>query len=186
MELKPNEITQDNLAQAISQVIAANILFTKQADFPPPVGVLTDLMDQWILIWIGKNGMINYSDTECKKTYKLNFLDGPSNDNKPIPISRSTAMHFIDKHLNYINDLLNPLSQKRRIDHLNPEVFGFEAGKLMLRAKVANSDTQMEDVFDVMSREEIENYQVHRALKSMDFLLSPAAEKESSCSFMYS
>lgn len=66
MELKPNEITEDNLAQAISQVIAANILSTKQDDFPPPVGVLTDLMDQWILIWIGKNGSITYSQKECK------------------------------------------------------------------------------------------------------------------------
>lgn len=86
--------------------------------------------------------------------------------------------------MNYINDLLNPFSQKRTIDHLNPEVFGFEAGMLKLRTKV--SDTQMEDVFDVMSREEIENYNVHRALKSMDFMLSPAAEEQSKFSCMYS
>jgi hypothetical protein len=66
MELKPNEIIEDNLAQAISQVIAASILSTREDDFPPPVGVLTDLMDQWVLIWIGKDGSIIYSEKECK------------------------------------------------------------------------------------------------------------------------
>lgn len=65
MELKPKKITDDNLAQAISQVIAAYILFADKDEYPPPVGVLTDLMDQWILIWIDKGGRIRHATHEC-------------------------------------------------------------------------------------------------------------------------
>ena len=66
MELKPKDITESNLAQALAQVVAANVLFTRGKSYPPPVGCLTDLMDQWILIWIGMDGNLVYAEEECK------------------------------------------------------------------------------------------------------------------------
>ena len=76
MELKPNDITEADLAQAIAQVIAANVLFTRDGSYPRPVGVLTDLMDHWFLIWIGSEGRIMYAAAECKLTLykKLTFF----------------------------------------------------------------------------------------------------------------
>jgi hypothetical protein len=93
-------------------------------------------------------------------------------------------MHYINKHFDYINDLLKPSSLKRKSDHFIPQVFGFESGILKFRTTV--SDTQMEHVFDVMSREEVEKFNVYRALKSMDHLFSPAAEEYSKFNGMYS
>jgi hypothetical protein len=68
-ELKPNDITSNNLAQAIGYVIAANSLFDVPGR-PSPVGVLTDVIDQWFLIWIGKEGEIFYSGTELSLYFR--------------------------------------------------------------------------------------------------------------------
>jgi hypothetical protein len=62
-KMKPNEINSNNLAQAIGYVIAANSLFDVPGR-PSPVGVLSDFIDQWYLIWIGKDGEVLYAGIE--------------------------------------------------------------------------------------------------------------------------
>lgn len=67
LELKPNAIDAQNLAQAIVYVIAANSLFDVPGR-PSPVGLLSDLIDQWYLIWIGKEGEVFYLFGAQRKT----------------------------------------------------------------------------------------------------------------------
>ena len=74
MELNPKNITESNLAQAIAQVIAANVLYSSGELYPQPVGVLTDLMDQWTLIWVGKDGNIVCAQKECTYVIYVNHF----------------------------------------------------------------------------------------------------------------
>lgn len=110
----------------------------------------------------------------CKDIFKTNHLDDPSKPKSAYPLSRSTALHYIHKHLDYVNDLLAPGTRKRANDHVDYKAFGFDAGKLEIRTQV--SDTQMEDVFDVMSQDEIDKYKMARAMKILDLYFPPAAE----------
>jgi hypothetical protein len=71
LELKPNAFVDNNIAQTIGEVIAANSLSHDCDSHPSPVGVLTDLMDQWILIWISKTGAVTYTATMSTKGTSL-------------------------------------------------------------------------------------------------------------------
>jgi hypothetical protein len=62
-EMNSNDINSNNLAQAMGYVTAANSLFDVPGR-PSPVGVLSDFIDQWYLIWIGIEGELFYAGTE--------------------------------------------------------------------------------------------------------------------------
>ena len=116
--MKPNEIRSNNLAQAIGYVIAANSLFDVPGR-PSPVGVLTDFIDQWYLIWIGGEGEVFYSCTE----------ENSSGDETPL--SRNAALYYIQKHMENYNLLLkNEKASKRRAEDYAWAFDRFEAGSL--------------------------------------------------------
>jgi hypothetical protein len=92
--LKPGDLDCDHLAQAIGYTIAANHLFDI-SHRPPPVGVLTDFRDNWVLIWIGPDGQILYAENEMDQAGKYQ------------PLSRITAFHNIHCHMEQYDILLN-------------------------------------------------------------------------------
>ena len=159
--LKPNVITTNNLAQAIGYVIAANSLFDVPSR-PSPVGVLSDFIDQWHLIWIGKEGEIFYSSME--KDSLLN----------EIPLTRLTALYYIQKHLESYNNLLDEENlNNHRSNHFNWAFDGFEAGS-MKKQKVSAAEDNMPDL---LNEEEAVIYDMRQRLRETPlFQISPSAE----------
>ena len=101
-EMKLNDISSNNLAQAIGYVIAANSLFDVPGR-PSPVGVLSDFIDQWYLIWIGKEGEVFYASTENDSELKEK------------PLTRLTALYYVQKHLYHYNQLLKSQNPEQNI-----------------------------------------------------------------------
>lgn len=50
------------------------ILYSMLRAVLPPVGVLSDLIDQWYLIWIGKEGEVFYAAKEEDSYGKVKIL----------------------------------------------------------------------------------------------------------------
>ena len=133
MVFELNVITSNNLAQAIGCVIAANSLFDIPCR-PSPVGVLSDFIDQWYLIWIGKEGEVFYAGTEKDLERK-----------EVKPLTRQTALYYIRKHLENYNELLNNEdTKKRRAEHYGWAFDGFEAGTLK-KQKILVAEDNMPD-----------------------------------------
>ena len=77
--------------------------------------------------------------------------------------------------MNQCSSIFNPAPEKKRKrGQSDPTVFGFEGG--ILKLKPSQPDTQMEDVFDVMSKEEIQEYYLKRAMKNLVDVLPSAAQ----------
>ena len=148
-EMKPNVISTNNLAQAIGYVIAANSLFDIPGR-PSPVGVLSDFIDQWYLIWIGKEGEVFYAGKE--KDLEL----------KEKPLTRLTALYYVQEHLDHYNQLLNSEDiNKRRAEHFGWAFDGFEAGSLKKQKNVVAEDN-MRDLLE--TDEEIVIYDMNKRL----------------------
>ncbi|KAJ3121813.1 hypothetical protein HK098_003354 [Nowakowskiella sp. JEL0407] len=64
VELTPDEFITDKLAQAIGYVIALLTVSGRQA----PVGFLSDFRDQWVLIWVEKDGEICCAEKEADES----------------------------------------------------------------------------------------------------------------------
>ena len=161
-EMKSNDISSNNLAQAIGYVIAANSLFDVPGR-PSPVGVLSDFIDQWYLIWIGKEGEVFYAGME--KDLEL----------KEKPLTRLTALYYVQKHLDHYNQLLNSEdTKKRRAEHFGWAFDGFEAGSLK-KQKMAVAEDNMRDLLE--TDEEIVIYDMNKRLRDTPlFQIPPSAE----------
>ena len=161
-EMKPNDICSNNLAQAIGYVIAANSLFDVPCR-PSPVGVLSDFIDQWYLIWIGKEGKVFYASTENDSELKEK------------PLTRLTALYYVQKHLEHYNQLLNSEdTKKRRAEHFGWAFDGFEAGSLK-KQKIVVAEDNMRDLLE--TEEEIVMYDMNKRLRDTPlFQIPPSAE----------
>ena len=126
--MKPKIITSKNVAQAMGYVIAANTLFDVPYR-PSPVGILTDFIDQWVLIWIGKESEIIYAATEKDS-------DGVRKE-----LTRETAMYYIRQHLKSYNLLLR---DGGRSSEVGWAFDGLEAGRLKRQRSVASDDNMLD------------------------------------------
>ncbi|KAF0747251.1 hypothetical protein AaE_007790 [Aphanomyces astaci] len=91
IELKKHDTLSDaNIAQTVGYLIAAHTLFDKQAYRPTPVGVLTNLRDEWHLFWVDPNGEV------CMMT----------RDSDLQKLTRETAWQYIRKHCEYVSSVL--------------------------------------------------------------------------------
>ncbi|RHZ03792.1 hypothetical protein DYB37_012110 [Aphanomyces astaci] len=91
MELKKSEkLSSGYVAQTAGYLIAAHTLFDKQSYLPTPVGVLTNLRDEWCLFWVDQRGQI------CMA----------SEDSNHEKLTRETAWHYIRMHCEYVNCIL--------------------------------------------------------------------------------
>ncbi|ETV63925.1 hypothetical protein H257_19140 [Aphanomyces astaci] len=91
IELKKHDTLSDaNIAQTVGYLIAAHTLFDKQAYRPTPVGVLTNLRDEWHLFWVDPNGEV------CMMTRDSNLQK----------LTRETAWQYIRKHCEYVSSVL--------------------------------------------------------------------------------
>ncbi len=162
LEMKPNDLTSNNVAQAIGYVIAANSLFDIPGR-PAPVGVLSDFVDQWVLVWVGKAGEIFYSQKE---------KDINGNKKK---LTRETAMYYIRKHFYRYDKLLRDEdSKKRRAENASWAFDGFEAG-ILKKVRYAEPEDSMRDVLE--TREEIALYDMAKRLGNTPlFQVPPPAE----------
>ncbi|KAJ3347794.1 hypothetical protein HDU91_006702 [Kappamyces sp. JEL0680] len=168
VELKPGKKISDYLAQAVGYVIAADSLF--EVDWrPSPVGILSDFMDQWILIWIGSENVVNYMEAE---------IDSHGNTT---PLSRGTALYYVRKHFARYNQMLNDEyhqkdSQKRKAeDDSDIEwAFGdFKAGRLKKTRLVAEDN--MRDLIE--DEEELRFYDMRKRMENTPlFQIPPPAE----------
>jgi hypothetical protein len=167
LELKPNEITSNNLAQAVGYVIAANSLFD-QPGRPSPVGVLSDLMDQWHLIWIGEEGEVCYASTE----------KGADGDVKSL--TRLTALFHIRKHLERYNQMIcdeGTNIMKRKSEGFNWAFDGISAGFLK-KQKVLEAEDNLRDLLE--TDEEIAAYDMKKRIQQTPlFQFAPSAESQS-------
>ncbi|KAI8905206.1 hypothetical protein EDD86DRAFT_212452 [Gorgonomyces haynaldii] len=165
-ELKPNILTSANIAQAMGYMIAANSLFDIP-DRPSPIGVLSDLRDQWVLLWPGNNVEICYAEKEVLK------------DGTEKKLARISALHYIRKHIKKYNDLLlSEYSGRKRKTAVASEpqnwAFGeFESGRL----KKVRIDVE-DNMLDVLETpEEIALYEMRkRMMMTPLFDIPPAAE----------
>jgi hypothetical protein len=161
-EMKPNDISSNNLAQAVGYVIAANSLFDIPGR-PSPVGVLSDFIDQWYLIWIGKEGEVFYAGME--KDLEL----------KEKPLTRLTALYYVQKHFENYNQLLKSEdSEKRRAEHFGWAFDGFEAGSLK-KQKMAVAEDNMRDLLE--TDEEIAIYDMNKRLRDTPLFQIPPSDK---------
>ena len=161
-ELKPNEINSNNLAQAIGYVIAANSLFEVPGR-PSPVGILSDFIDQWYLIWIGKEGEVFYAGMEKdSELYEK-------------PLTRLTALYYVKRHLENYNQLLNNEDTgKCTAEYFNWAFDGFQAGSLK-KQKMAVAEDNMRDLLE--TNEEIAIYDMNKRLQDTPlFQIPPSAE----------
>lgn len=148
-EMKPNDITSNNLAQAIGYVIAANSLFDVPGR-PSPVGVLTDFIDQRYLIWIGGEGEVFYAATEVNSSGDETLL------------SRAAALYYIQKHMENYNQLLKDETvKKRRAEDFAWAFDGFVAGSLK-KQKLLVEDN-MRDLLE--NDEEIALYDMNKRMR---------------------
>ena len=161
-EMKPNDISSNNLAQAIGYVIAANSLFNTPGR-PSPVGVLSDFIDQWYLIWIGNEGEVFHAGME--RDLELNQK----------PLTRLTALYYVQKHLEHYNQLLkSEVTKKRRAEHFGWAFDGFESGSLK-KQKMAVAEDNMRDLLE--TDEEIAIYDMNKRLRDTPlFQIPPSAE----------
>ncbi|ETV69781.1 hypothetical protein H257_14607 [Aphanomyces astaci] len=91
IELKKHDtLSVANIAQTARYLLAAHTLFDKQAYRPTPVGVLTNLQDEWLLCWVDRNGEV------CMMTM----------DRDHQKLTRETAWQYIRKHCEYVNSVL--------------------------------------------------------------------------------
>ncbi|RHZ32738.1 hypothetical protein DYB31_009552 [Aphanomyces astaci] len=91
IELKKHDTLSDaNIAQTVGYLIAAHTLFDKQAYRPTPVGVLTNLRDEWLLCWVDPNGEV------CMMT----------RDSDLQKLTIETAWQYIRKHCEYVSSVL--------------------------------------------------------------------------------
>ncbi|KAK5667079.1 hypothetical protein QVD99_006295 [Batrachochytrium dendrobatidis] len=161
--MKSNEINSNDLAQAIGCVVAANSLFDVPGR-PSPVGVLSDFIDQWCLIWISKDGEVIYANME-----KDSELRGK-------PLTRLTAMYYIQKHLEHYNQLLNDENtKKRRAEHTGWAFDEFEAGTLKQMVLVAEDN--MRDLLE--TDEEIAMYDMRKRMRNTPLFQFPRLPKDS-------
>jgi hypothetical protein len=159
-EMKPKKITSNNVAQSIGYVIAANSLFDIPGR-PSPVGVLSDFIDQWVLIWIGADSEICYAARE------------KDSDGKEKDLTRETAIYYIRKHLNYYNQLLlNEGKLKRKADVFNLVFDGFEAGVLK-KYRVSQAEDNMRDLLE--TDEEVALYNMRQRLRMTPLFEIPTA-----------
>ena len=159
-EMKPNDITSKNVAQAIGYVIAANSLFDIPGR-PSPVGVLSDFVDQWVLIWVGKGGEICYAEVE---------IDSSGNEKA---LTRETAIYYIRKHLNYYNQLLlDEQTLKRKAEDFNWVFDGFAAGSLK-KYRVSQAEDNMLDLLE--TDEEVALYNMRQRLRMTPLFEIPTA-----------
>ena len=111
----------------------------------------------------------------CKSFFLIFILDDPKEKDSVLPISRKTALWYINKHLDRCNEIVSPVSQGKRKRHNSDlTAFGFEGG--ILKLKPSASDTRMEDVFDVMSKKEIQEYHLKRAMENLEEVFPAEAE----------
>jgi hypothetical protein len=154
VELKPGDLDCDHLAQAIGYTIAANHLFDI-SHRPPPVGVLTDLRDNWVLIWIGPDGQIQYAENELDQAGKHQ------------PLSRITALHHIHHHMEQYDILLkakkkgNTVPKKSKIKTLWA-FDGLDVGHLKIQ-RVNCGEDNMIDVLE--NDEEVRMYSMHKRMR---------------------
>ena len=160
VEMKPNKLTPNNLAQALGYVIAANSLFDITGR-PAPVGLLSDFIDQWCLIWVGEEGEIFYAEMEQESDGKLKNL------------TRETALYYIWKHCYNYNQLLQEEhTKKRRADHADWAFDGFKAGSLK-KSRYSGPEDNMRDVLE--TEEEIALYDMTKRLRNTPVLDIPAS-----------
>jgi hypothetical protein len=171
IELKPNVVVDNNIAQIIGEVIAANSLSHDCDFYPSPVGVLTDLIDQWILIWISETGLVNFASTMSKQgTSTL------------LPLDRNTALHYMKKHIETCNEIAAaPVYPKRSYDATLTGQFNLAFGsyKCGYWKKLGTAvDARMDDFLDSMTAPEIENYQLKKvfAILENSNIFPPAAD----------
>ncbi|KAJ3362875.1 hypothetical protein HDU91_003220, partial [Kappamyces sp. JEL0680] len=151
--------------QAIGYVIAADSLFDIP-DRPSPVGILSDLMDQWVLIWIGTENRVLYCKTEKDK------------QGKKTPLSRGTALYYLRKHLTQYNQMLldedsQKNSQKRKADDDFNWAFGdVKAGRLK-KFRLAVEDNMRDLIED---EEELILYDMRKRMENTPMFQIPPAE----------
>jgi hypothetical protein len=158
-----NLITHQTVAQTIGYVIAANCLLDINGR-PSPVGVLSDLMDQWALIWIGKEEQIYYARMERDAKGELKDL------------TRETALFYVRAHLAHYNQVLRDEVKKKRkaTDNFNFAFGTVEAGSLK-KMKMEDEDNML-DVLE--SDEEIAMYEMRKRIGNTPFLQLPPAKQE--------
>jgi hypothetical protein len=165
IELKPNAFVDNNIAQTIGEVIAANSLSHDCKYYPSPVGVLTDLMDQWSLVWISKTGVVTYASSMSKKGVT----------STPLPLDRNTALHYMKMHIDTCNRLADP-NDATPPEKINLAFGSFECG--YWKKLETAVDARMDDFLDSMTAPEIENYQLKKtfAILENSNIFPPAAE----------
>jgi hypothetical protein len=171
IELKPNIFEDNNIAQTIGEVIAANSLSHDSGSYPSPVGVLTDLMEQWFLVWISNIGVVTYASTMSKK-----------GNSTPLPLDRNTALHYMKKHIETCDQIAAPVHPKRLNETALSEKVNLAFGSFecVYWKKIVTTidDSRMDDFLDSMTATKFENYQLKKAFAALENsnIFPPAAE----------
>ncbi|KAG9415924.1 hypothetical protein AC1031_000310 [Aphanomyces cochlioides] len=139
-----------NFAVALGYFLAANTLFDRD-NRPPPIGLLTNLKDAWCYFWVDVKGEIFYS----------------FQDKNRVPLDRKTALHYMQKHCNYVSSCLQHVGvQSRDGSDATPDphvVFGMiPAGRL--EKYIVEYEDNMADVLE--TDEEIRLYEMSKRLRN--------------------
>ena len=135
-----------------------------------PYSNLSDFRDQWVLVWVGKDGQLFYGETEV------------DDDGIERLLTAKTAIHYIKKHLQFYSKILQDEGglrrksseggKKRKSSDFSLAFDKFEAGKLK-KSKITLSEDNMRDMLE--TDEERALYDVHMKLKGSSFFQIPQA-----------
>ncbi|KAJ3296597.1 hypothetical protein HDU79_006220 [Rhizoclosmatium sp. JEL0117] len=150
LKLNSQPFVPEDLVEAIGYTLASNSLFDISGR-PPPVGILTDFRNQWILIWIGPGGVIRYAETEVDV----------SGDTKEL--TQQTALHHIRMHMKAYDALLKAeRATKRKAEAVRLVFDGLEAG-FIKKQRVEVAEDNMVDLLD--TEEEVRMYEISKRMK---------------------
>ncbi|KAJ3296601.1 hypothetical protein HDU79_006224 [Rhizoclosmatium sp. JEL0117] len=150
LKLNSQPFVPEDLVEAIGYTLASNSLFDISGR-PPPVGILTDFRNQWILIWIGPGGVIRYAETEVDTSGETKEL------------TRQTALHHIRMHVKAYDALLKAERvTKRKAEAVQLVFDGLEAG-FMKKQRVEVAEDNMVDLLD--TEEEVHMYEISKRMK---------------------
>jgi hypothetical protein len=165
-ELK-KKIQDNHIPQAIGQLLTINI---RSND--PVFIVLTDLNNEWIFYWLeDQKNKIKIMQFTVGLNAAISIIESTLNNAVDFPLYSRRSFHdFQSELVGGVGNLTIKEVASEEIDGL--ELF-FNRHKVNLEFE--DDVTNMKDVYDVMSEEEINNWKIRRALR----LLSEAPDFQS-------
>jgi hypothetical protein len=139
--------------------------------YPPPIAVLTDLVDQWVLFWVSNTLEVSFARTIVTAGLRRENLD------------RDTALEYLRIHLLVYSDIDQKSAGKKRTaaemeDNRLNKVFGQIESQFWASMQSVGDNRLLDDFGMDMTPRELEDMKLKQAWEvvARSNLFPPAAE----------